>query len=109
MFLQTIYTIKDADTFNPENYPEVVKELAVMSKGMAHIPIYYKENIVISYFKDHSIKYDWADANPKLAELITSNTFMSLHIESLFESCRKYKHFLKGFEDYIIRLVYPRN
>lgn len=109
MFLQSIYPIKDADRFSPENYPEVVHELAVISKDMAHTPIYFKENIVISYFKDHSIQHDWVTANPILAELVTSNTLISAHVESLFESCRKYKVFLKSFEDYIVKLVYPRN
>ena len=46
MFSQPVYAIQDADRFTPGNFPEVVNELAVMNQGMAHTPIYFKENIL---------------------------------------------------------------
>jgi hypothetical protein len=95
------YDIQLSEAFLPENYPEMVSELAVMNKQIQSYPIYYKENIVISYFKDHSLNKDWIEANVKLAKMVTSNTMKSSHMESLFEACRKNKSFLIDFESYI--------
>jgi hypothetical protein len=102
--------IKDNEKFNPANYPKVFHELSVLNQGILHIAIYFKVEIIISYLKDHSLKTDWIEANPALARMITSGFLKTSHLESLFESCRNHKVFLKDFEDHIRKeLLAPRN
>ena len=96
---------KNEDIFNRDNAHEAVKELSVLNKGIAHMPIYFKAEIIISYLKDHCIKTDWIAANPKLIELMLSNRFVTKHIESLFEFCRMKPTYRHDFESYIKKQV----
>lgn len=93
--------IKDTEKFNPANYTKAIDELSILNQGILHIAIYFKAEIIISYLKDHSLKIAWVEANPTLARIITSGFFKTSHLESLFESCRNNKAFLKDFEDHI--------
>ena len=100
--------IKDYEKFSPANYPFAIHELSVLNQAISHISIYYKVEIIISYLKNHSLKTDWVEANAPLARMITSGFLKTSHLESLFESCRSNKVFLKDFEDYIGRLLMMR-
>jgi hypothetical protein len=100
--------IKDNEKFSPENYPKAFHELSILNQGIAHVAIYFKVEIIISYLKDHSLKTDWVEANPALARLITSGFFNTSHLESLFESCRNNKVFLYDLEEYMSRLLLIR-
>lgn len=93
--------IRDYEKFSPSNYPIALHELSVLNQAISHISIYYKVEIIVSYLKDHCLKTDWVNANAPLARMITSGFLKTSHLESLFESCRANKIFLKDFEDYI--------
>jgi hypothetical protein len=93
--------IKDNEKFDPANYPRAFQELSVLIQGIAHIAIYFKVEIIISYLKDHSLKTDWVEGNPALSRMITSGFFKTSQLESVFNSCRNNKAFLKDFEDHI--------
>jgi hypothetical protein len=95
--------IKDTEKFNPANYPRAIDELSVLNQGILHIAIYFKVEIIISFLRDHSLKIGWVEANPALARMITSDFFKTSQLESLFESCRNNKAFLKDFEDHICK------
>lgn len=102
MFNNTNSTIiKGDEKFDPANYPKAFYELSVLHQGIAHIAIYFKVEIIISYLKSHSLKTDWVEANPALSRMITSGFFKTSNLESLFESCRTNNVFLKDFEDHI--------
>jgi hypothetical protein len=102
--------IKDNEKFSPENYPKAFYELSDLNQGIAHIAIYFKVEIIISYLKNHSLKTDWLEANPALSRMITSGFFQTSNLELLFESCRNNKAFLKDFEDCISKkLLAGRN
>lgn len=89
------------DIFNPETMPEMVKELSAIKEGTAHMPVYFKAEIIISYLKNHSIKNEWITANPKLANFMIDGLFKTKHIESLFEFCRMNQPFRHAYENYI--------
>jgi len=101
MSINNKYNIKDTDRFNPANYPGVVAELNTMNKELVETSIYYKEDIIISYLKDHRIRRDWIHANEKLVEMIISGSFPISNIELLFESSRANKTFTQDLESYI--------
>jgi hypothetical protein len=75
--------------------------LADINNGTAGVSGMYKGEIIISFLKDHSVKNDWVNANPVFAGLITSRHFDTVHLESLFESCRINSEFTTKLEEFI--------
>ena len=101
MFQYKKYRIKDTDSFLPGDFPKVIDELTDLNKGIAGIPVTYKEEILISFFKKHSLHNNWLIANPELASLINSGSLSTGHLESLFDSCQMNKQFEEEYENYI--------
>lgn len=101
MFQYKKYKINSTDSFQPGDFPKVTDELADLNKGIAGTPAACKEEILISFFKNHSLHDDWLKANPELTTLITSGTFATGHLESLFDSCQLNKQFQQEYENYI--------
>ena len=88
------------DIFSPDRSPEMREELLVLNRRITNMPIYFKAEIIISYFKNHSIKTEWVRANPELVRCLLSGSFNTGHIESLFDFCRlkpKYRHSYEGY------------
>jgi hypothetical protein len=100
--------IEDYEQFSPENYPKAFHELSVLNQGISNVGIYYNVEIVVSFLKNHCLKTTWIDANPALTRMMTSGFFKTSHLESLFESCRNNKAFLKDFEEYISQQLLMR-
>ena len=101
MSLYNQYNVGDTDKFNSGDYPKVVGELAALNKGTMQVPVDHRTDMIISYLKDHCMDTGWIHSNPALANLITSKSFSTSQIESLFESCRNNVTFLADFETYI--------
>jgi hypothetical protein len=95
------HNILSTDGFKKDLYPQVVREINDICAGIARVPGEYKSEVLISFLKDHCIKIEWLVDNAKFIKVITSRSLKSSHTESLFESCRSNKIFLKGFEAYI--------
>jgi len=101
MFQYSNYNIKETDSFHPDDYPKVVKELADINNAIAGLSELHKGDIIVSFLKDHSLKNIWLSANPALTELFTSRHFVTTHLESLFDSCRINNRFTEELEEYI--------
>lgn len=95
------YYIKNTDTFNILDYPKVELELLILKNAVAEMPELFREMIVISYIKNHSIKTEWAEGNPALTALITGSQYSTAQTQLLFESSKNNFMFLKAFEDHI--------
>jgi hypothetical protein len=100
------YSISEGDTFHSPDYPKAVRELEVMNQGTAHLQANAKGINIVSYLKDHCLNSKWVKDNPTLAGLITSKVFPTAHLESLFDSCRNNKGFLKAYEEYIMNEIF---
>jgi hypothetical protein len=94
-------TLKNTQQFNPLNFPNAMSELAALRSGISDIPVYFKVEIILSYLKNRTLPIAWVDANPALTRMVTSGFFKTSHLESLFESGRDNKIFLKALEEYI--------
>ncbi|HYM93148.1 MAG TPA: hypothetical protein VET23_03350 [Chitinophagaceae bacterium] len=101
MFQYKKYKIKSTDSFQPDDFPKVIDELTDLSKSITGTPAIYKEDILISFLKNHSLNNDWLKANPELTGLITSGAFSTGHLESLFDSSEMNKQFQQEYENYI--------
>ena len=96
-----MYSIKDTDKFNAKDYSAVTDEVAIIVKQTAEMLPPYKEDIIISYLKDHAIKNTWITANPFLANLVTSNVLPTSNIEALFDASRTNMVFRNQFEAFL--------
>lgn len=97
--------VDNTHKFAPENYPEFVKELNEIKLLSSSVPHEGKGDIIISFFKTHSITNHLLKTNPELAAMATSGRFKSTNIESLLASHRHNKHFLHDVEEYIRQQV----
>lgn len=101
MFQYKKYKIDSGDSFQPDDFPKVRDELDELCKRIAVLPADYKKEIIISFVKNHLLNADWQKANPELTNLVTSGTFATGHLESLFDSCQMNKQFQQEYENYI--------
>ena len=95
------YNIKETDRFDSNDFPKVQVELEDMLKATEGISSTNKDQIIITYLKDHSLEKGSEEINSELAKMLTDGSLVTTHIEALFESSRANKHFQRGFEDYI--------
>ena len=95
------YSIKDTDQFNAKDYSMIANEVAFIVKQTSGMLPAYKEDIIISYLKDHSIKNIWITSNPLLANLVTSNVLPTSNIEALFDASRTNPVFRKQLEAFL--------
>ena len=101
------YTVKDNDTFNIQDYPDVESEVAVFSKRLDNVQAHHKTEIVISFLKDHCITTEWLPQNEVLVKMMTSGALSTRQTETLFNACKHNRGFLAGFEKYISSMLRP--
>jgi hypothetical protein len=89
------------DIFSVERSPEMREELLILNSKIIKLPVYFRAEIIISYFKDHCVKNEWIAANPELVSFLLSGSFTSGHIESMFDFCRLKQNYRRAFESYI--------
>src|SRR5436190_2007025 len=93
MYQYTKYRINTTDSFKADDFPKMVDELTELNNALTNLSGTYKKEIVLSFLKKHSLDSDWIAANPELTGLISSSTFNTGHMESLFESSQTNKQF----------------
>lgn len=95
------YDIKDNDRFNPIIFPEVRDELDFLFSTVYLYTTPEKENIIISYLRDHSLHSYLLKDHCDLCHVLTEGKCPTGHIEALFDACRSNLQFLHSFEEYI--------
>jgi hypothetical protein len=79
----------------------VTSQVDALQKELAEFPQENKENIVVSYLKNHSINTDWISSNPKLTDKMTSGSLDVSQIEAYFDCCKGNTIFRNDFENFI--------
>ena len=100
-----LYYIQEADSFDPFNFPKVETEMTAIAKAAAGIAVDGKQEAIISYLKNHSLRTEWVNANPVLAKQLASDSIITLHVESLFDSGKNNPRFILGLESYICKIL----
>lgn len=100
----TSYEIRDNDRFNPLLYPEVKDELDNLFAAVYLFTTPEKENIIISWLKQHSLHSFWLKQHSELCHIMIDGNLHTSHTEALFEACRGNLQFLHSFEEYIRNL-----
>jgi hypothetical protein len=93
-----MYEVTEDQKFDLQFYPEVQRELVIISNHLKQMKGDHKAEIVISFLKDHCIKTEWFKENDDVIKLITSRFFGTEHIEALFKGCKANRVFLNDFE-----------
>jgi hypothetical protein len=101
MFKYQKYLIKKTDQFNPSNYPGIEENLKLIASKTSDKLTNFKTEMLLSFAKGHSIKIEYANDNPQLAEMISSRTLAVKDLEELFESSRNNPGFQKSLEKYV--------
>lgn len=96
-----MYEVKKQDAFQLQFYPEVQKELVIISGHLKQVSGNHKAEIVISFLKDHCIRTDWFEENNDVIKLITSRFFITEHMEALFNGSKGHTRFIAEFENCI--------
>lgn len=99
--------IKDGDIFRPEAHDDVVRELDKIHNTLYLIPGNHKADIIISYFKDRSIKTSYLTTNRRVVEKVRSGSLSAYYIGELFAWCRGNVAFLNSFEQFIQKVFHP--
>ena len=99
--MQHKYEIKAGEQFNAGNCPMVMSQLVALQEGMARLPRINKDDIVISFLKNHSISNEWIASNHEVAEQMIAGSFAVSQIEAYFEGCKDNKTVLTEFEKVI--------
>ncbi len=100
-----VYSIENSDQFNAKDYLMVKDEVAFILKQTEGMLPAYKEDIIVSYFKDHSLKNTWITANPLLTKLVISNVLPASNIEALFEASRTNPVFRNQLEAFLKEML----
>ena len=95
------YVIENGEQFNGDNCPKVMSELNALQEGMALLPRINKDDIIISFLKNHSISNEWIESNPEVAKEMSTSSFAVSELEAYFEGCKDNKSFLTDFEKMI--------
>jgi hypothetical protein len=96
------YVVKETDDFNESLFPEIGADIAIIRKEMHKRSHHLDPGILISFVKYHSIKAEWAIANPEIARMISSKTLPVANMESLFSCTTNNLVFQRHLEEYII-------
>jgi hypothetical protein len=104
MFLK-VYAVAATDKFNAHDYPEIINELIGIKTELKNLPYYGSVEMVISFFKDHSIQRALANENPEVFNLVSRGMLSAHHIETLFASCRSNSTFLSDYENFIAEAI----
>ena len=96
------YVVKETDDFNVTLFPEISADIAIIRKEMHRHSHHLYPGMLISFVKYHSIKTEWANANPEIAKMISSKMLPVVNMESLFSCTKNNLVFQKHLEEYII-------
>jgi hypothetical protein len=95
------YTINHTDRFDRQFYPLVVQEVDILQATIAKVVNRNRNDIVISFLKDHAIRTAFLQGNNEIVDMMISGSLSTLHIESLFDACRNNETFRDEFERFI--------
>jgi hypothetical protein len=101
MFKYQKYLIKASDHFEASNFPGIDENLHLIVSELKGKPQNFKIEMLLSFLKGHSIKAEYVNTNPQLAELIGSKILSFKNLEALFESSQNNSVFRRELELYV--------
>jgi len=96
----TYSTVRATDVFIPANFPEIDKEIGMIKAQVKGPGNADQCAVMISYFKDHSIRADLVRSQAAFVKIILSMTTCR-YIEGLFNASKGNERFRNGFENYL--------
>lgn len=95
------FLIKENDQFLPYDFPQIEEDLDVLVASMAKLPSLQNTEMLLSFVKDQSMRSEWVEANPALAEMISTQALPVKNLQALFASSSRNLLFRIQLEEYI--------
>lgn len=99
------YLIKNDDQFVPNEFPQIEEDVNLIVASMAKWPAQENTEMLLSFVKDRSMRSEWVNANPVLAEMICTKSLPLKNLEALFASSSNNLLFRIQLEEYIMQKV----
>ena len=99
------FLIKTDDHFNEINFSKLEEDMTAIKASISGLPGDFKNEIIISFVKDGSIKKEWIEINPSLSGLVSSKSLAIKCLEDLFDSSSHNEVFRKELETYIREML----
>ncbi|MEO6358139.1 MAG: hypothetical protein ABIO56_16015 [Ferruginibacter sp.] len=97
----TNIAINSDQPFNQNDFPSLAIELETLKRKLQNYPKRNVTDIIVSYSKDHLLKNEWFQSNPKLSEDIAKQEVALNEIEMLFNVSRTNPNFQEQFKNFI--------
>lgn len=99
------FLIRPDDHFDEANFPTLQYDMETIKEGIGSMPEEFNRSMLISLAKDRSLKKEWEESNPLLAELLNSKNLPLQCMEGLFDSCTDNRMFRMELETYIRKML----
>lgn len=93
------YLVREADHFDPDNFPGVAEDLETIEMTMKASPALLSTETLLAFVKGQ--KQIGIESNPALANMVQSGSLPLQNLEALFDSCGENKKFSEQLENYI--------
>lgn len=103
------YLVKEADLFDPANFPSIADDLDMIEASMALAPGSSYAEMLVSFAKSQSLDADWVKANPVMAGQISTRLLPVANLEALFAAARNHPTFLRSLEQYLLNRFRPKS
>lgn len=84
--------------FDASMFPDVMREIRQIRNITSDMPDVFKEEMLISFAKDHCLRMEWIKANPDFAGMMTCGALPIRNIEQLFSAAGENPAFCKELE-----------
>lgn len=99
--IYTKYLVRESDHFHAHNFPQIESDMDAINKAISKASPEFNKEMLLSFLKDHSMRTENIEANPVLAEMISSKSLPISNLEALFESCKTNIVFRKQLEEFV--------
>ena len=99
------FLIRNDYHFDEFNYPQLQENIESIKESISHLPADFRNEMILSFVKNQSIKEEWKKTNPTLAEKISSGSLPTECLQDLFDACSDNEMFRRELESYISKML----
>ena len=101
MHLYPKYKLEEGAMFHPDQYPELIDDLAEINLSFVNIRCTVIGDMLISFTRDHSLKTGLVAGNPEVADKLLFGGLPLNNMECLFVAIKGNSIFQQQFESFL--------
>lgn len=98
--VSSLLKIKDENSFNEIDYPEIKSEIDVLKVRLKEYTSKYQVEILIHFLQNNSLKKEWVQINPIFCHDLVNNMLPINHISIFVQLCSNNSKLLELFMNY---------